>query len=305
MRPGRYRWASRIVFGIPNLIHTPTVTTRTKLLIAGAVALLLVSPCACCVVTGALGAPGAAEREAHERQLIDAARAACATPRTFRLREGGLSSRSSDYECVGPEVIAAEEQARIAEAQARVAAATAPPPTTSTTTDIPTTVPTTTASDEPTAEPEREPEDTAHGLGEEFSMGNGAGYSYRFEHLRLRRRVGNSLMGVAAPEGATYLVVEFRERNDGDDVQHSAGSVVVSIRDANGRRYVADEDAMRRAMLSGDDIEQVGDQMMPGVWTHREVIFQIPRESADDDIEVVLDARGAFSGGGLVRARPR
>ncbi len=239
-----------------------------------------------------LTAPSGDEYRAQERARLDADRAACLPPRVFRLREGGLPALASDHECVSPEVIAAEDRARVAEAEARAAAAAAqaPPP--------PTVPPETTA-----PEPEPEAAETAHDLGEEFVMGSD--YSYTFDRLRLRRRIGNSFISVTASEGATYVVVEFRERNDSDNVESSMGSVVVALRDAQGRRFTPDEEATRHAILSGMRIERGGDQMMPGVWVRREVLFQIPRESTTEPLDVVLDARGAFAGGGLVRGRAR
>lgn len=241
-----------------------------------------------------LTAPSGDEYRAQERARLDADRAACLPPRVFRLREGGLPSLASDHECVSPEVIAAEDRARVAEAEARAAAATAaqaaaPPPTA--------------PPEPPETTPVAEAAETAHDLGDEFVMGSD--YSYSFDRLRLRRRIGNSFISVTASEGATYVVVEFRERNDSDNVESSMGSVVVALRDAQGRRFTPDEEAMRHALLSGMRIERGGDQMMPGVWVRREVIFQLPRESTTEPLDVVLDARGAFAGAGLVRGRAR
>lgn len=94
--------------------------TRTKIIIATIIAIIPASFCGCCCFTGMFGS----HQVEADRQAIDAARAACAAPSTFRLRAGGFATRPADWECATAGQIAAEQAAAAAEA-ARVAAAQA------------------------------------------------------------------------------------------------------------------------------------------------------------------------------------
>jgi len=96
------------------------VENRTKIIIATIIAIIPASFCGCCCFTGMFGS----HQVEADRQAIDAARAACAAPSTFRLRTGGFATRPADWECVTADQIAAEQAAAAAEA-ARVAAAQA------------------------------------------------------------------------------------------------------------------------------------------------------------------------------------
>lgn len=308
------------------------MSTNVLRIIGAVAALVVMSTCGCCVCSNVLGGQMAADAAAAEARLIDSARVACAPPRVFRTRAGGRATRASDWECVGSEVVAAEAEATrasVARAAALDAARSACSP--------PSVFRTRAGADSSTAEGwecvtseaiaaevaataearARAQEEAAaaeeataaaeaaastHRLGDTFAM---EGFSYQFTRFRVRRSVGGQFLSQRAPDGAAFVSVEFRERNDGNDVEGSLGSVVVRLNDGEGRVFRPDEEAMRRALLTGEEIEQTGDQLMPGVWHRRVVIFTVPDESTEGDVEVTLDARGAFTGGGVVRGRPR
>jgi hypothetical protein len=325
--------------------------SKNVLKIVGAVAVLVViSSCGCCLFTSMFGNHMATEAAAAEAELIDTARRACVAPRVFRTRTGGRATRASDWECVGPEVVAAEAEAARAAAAAETArvaaidsarAACAPPSLfrgragadTSTADGWECISPEAVAAEEAAraeararteaeeaaraeatataaaeaaeaeeAAREAAAEAAAHHIGDTFAMGD---FTYEFTALRTRRSIGGRFINHRPPDGAVFVVVSFRERNDGDHEHRSLGSVVERLTDSEGRVYQPDEDAMFRAAVGGDDIERAGDQLMPGVWYERDVIFTVPADSATEPVEIALDGRGITTGGGVLRGTPR
>jgi hypothetical protein len=75
------------------------------------------------------------------------------------------------------------------------------------------------------------------------------------------------------------------------------GSIVERLTDADGRVYQLDEDATFRAAVGGDDIEHVNDQLSPGVWDERDVIFTVASDAASVPAAVATDGRGITPSG--------
>jgi hypothetical protein len=83
------------------------MTKRTKIILAGLIALVPVSFCGCCVVTGVI----ASHETAEQQRLIAEGRAACHAPSVWRVRKDQNGSQASDWECASADVVAAETRA--------------------------------------------------------------------------------------------------------------------------------------------------------------------------------------------------
>lgn len=271
------------------------IVIAVLVLLAVLLPVVMCGGCAAC-----MGVAGVAAEA--EQQEIANARSQCQPPNTFRVKEGGLRSSADGWECATPDQIATEQQA-IEAARAnckapmvyRTIATKSPAFPGSWECVNPAEVPSSPPGGSSPASPSSggaAPAASVHGLDDEFSVGD---FSYQITKISSRRRVGNRLVSQTASEGAVYVVVEYRERNDGDTQYQGMGDPVGTLRDARGRNFTPTPEATTALAMSG---REGGMQSLPpGIWRSGVVAFEVPEDVAQGEVDLIVTGRGLFSGG--------
>ncbi|MEN0066149.1 MAG: DUF4352 domain-containing protein [Myxococcota bacterium] len=133
-------------------------------------------------------------------------------------------------------------------------------------------------------------------LGEPFSLGD---YSYQIDKASKSRVVGtNQFARKTAPTGATWVVVEYRLRNDGKKSEVSFGSQLKLI-DPSGREFDTSSEGSTAVMMSGGP-DTLSSEHPPGIWQNSAAVFLIPDDAWAPGLDLVVPAGVWKSGRVLV-----
>ena len=116
-----------------------------------------------------------------------------------------------------------------------------------------------------------------------FQLGS---YSYQIDGGFSTTAYGGEFDRVQSSQGALYVVVKFRIRNDGNETAVTDANDFRLV-DADGREFSPDSHAMVSA--SPDFLLR---ELHPGIWKKAIVIFEVPKEIIYRGVAIVIPEKG-------------
>lgn len=128
--------------------------------------------------------------------------------------------------------------------------------------------------------------------GQPFKLGN---FTYNIKGASVHKSLGNRFSKETPSPGAVFVVVSFTERNDGNETSTGMGSPI-EIHDSTGRQYQTSSRVETALMMAGGNHE-ILPQLQPGITREGQAGFEIPQESANAPVNIVVKERGIFGTG--------
>ena len=121
-------------------------------------------------------------------------------------------------------------------------------------------------------------------------------YAYTIHGHRTTRSIGDpDLFGAAAPQGATFLIVEYTIENLTNETQTVLADDFKLI-DAQGRAFSSSSDATT-ALLSESGQDFILSELQPGIPKKTQTAFLVPNVATEGDLRVRIPEKGIFSSG--------
>jgi hypothetical protein len=143
------------------------------------------------------------------------------------------------------------------------------------------------------------PDAALHGLNETWSLGD---FSYRVTNIQSRRRLGNDFVSETAAPGASFVIVEYVETNNGQESVTGMADTC-TLRDVRGRTFRPSSRAQTALLMSGRSHDLALSELQPSVPHQSATAFEVPNDAIDGPFAVVFTERGLLgTGQAYVRA---
>ena len=129
-------------------------------------------------------------------------------------------------------------------------------------------------------------------VGEQFSLGD---FAYRIENVESLKRIGNEFINSESSPGASFVVVTFIIRNDGNETKTVLTSDFKII-DEKGREFKTSSDATTTLSMSGDS-DFILSELQPGIQKQSVTAFEVPDEVLSQGFTLVVPEKGVFNSG--------
>jgi hypothetical protein len=131
-------------------------------------------------------------------------------------------------------------------------------------------------------------------LGEAFALGH---FAYKVAVAEKSNTIGSAYSRKRAPEGASYVVVRYGIRNDGNQTETVMASDM-TVRDGKGRTFRTDSGAETAlAMSEGHDF--ILSELQPGITKTTAAAYLVPNDAIESGLTLVVPEKG-FLGTGAV-----
>lgn len=129
--------------------------------------------------------------------------------------------------------------------------------------------------------------------GDRITLGD---YAYTVHGYRTASTIGDpDVWGVAADEGATFVIVDYTIENLTNETQ-TVMSDDLMLRDARGRKFSSSSDATT-ALLTDDGQDFLLSELQPGLPKRIKTAFTVPRAAIEGELRIVIPEKGFFSSG--------
>lgn len=136
--------------------------------------------------------------------------------------------------------------------------------------------------------PEEDTTPRGIGLGEEFRLGK---FSYIIDDVRSERYIGNEFTNEIAPEGAIFVLVGFRIRNE-DTQTRTVLTDDFELRDSRARSFRVSSDAATALAFSGGKDDLLLTELQPGILSRGVTPFLIPTDALQPGLTLVIPEKG-------------
>lgn len=125
-------------------------------------------------------------------------------------------------------------------------------------------------------------------LGETFTLGK---FSYVIRKAEMRRSVGNEFVKERAPSGATFLLLHYSIRNDGNQTETVLTDDLTLV-DPKGRTFRPSSEAQTALMMSGGPNDFLLSELQPGIKKDTVTAFLIPEDALGPGLSIVVPEKG-------------
>lgn len=149
--------------------------------------------------------------------------------------------------------------------------------------------------------PEREsaskpPSERQYQLQEDFTLGV---FSYRVFNRRKTSELGNRFASAKASPGAIFLIVSYQIRNESNQTKTVLSDDFI-LRDSKGREFQPSSQALTALAMSGDTQDLMVRQLQPGITKRTLTAFEVPYESLNKELVLVIPEKGFGRGKAVV-----
>lgn len=155
------------------------------------------------------------------------------------------------------------------------------------------------ASDVPT---EDAPTEAAPALavGDQFTLGD---FTYVIDDVDVRRQIGNEFVNEQASSGASFVVVSFRIRNEGNETE-TVLSDDFKIVDQRGREFRTSSGATTALAMSGGGNDFLLSELQPGIMKESITAFEVPDDVIQSGFTLVIPQKGFSSNEARIAIQP-
>lgn len=132
-----------------------------------------------------------------------------------------------------------------------------------------------------------------HRIGETFTLGN---LTYRFHSVEKKKSLGNEFMRTEAGADATFIVVPFEVRNEGNTSQTILTDNFELVT-PDERSYKPDSEACTTYVMSKNKGDWLLSQLHPGLLKKGVTVFRIPLKFASQRLILLVPEEGFLSSG--------
>jgi len=126
--------------------------------------------------------------------------------------------------------------------------------------------------------------DYRYTMAQSFELGD---FSYEVTQKSVEIRVGRRPLMITAADGARFVVVRFRETNNGNETATVMASQM-KLEDEAGRRFAPSSQAMAAIAMSESRGNLIAAELQPGLTHASSVVFEAPAPVADQAGLVLL-----------------
>lgn len=130
-------------------------------------------------------------------------------------------------------------------------------------------------------------------LNEPFKLGS---FTYTILAVEVGDKVGKGYSVKKASEGASFVVVKYKLRNEGNETE-TVMTDDFKIVDAKGRQFRPSSEANTALAMSGEDKDLILSEVQPGLTKSMATAFEVPSDVAEGGFELVIPEKGMLGTG--------
>ena len=138
---------------------------------------------------------------------------------------------------------------------------------------------------------------TGYEMGKEFRLGD---YKYKVVSLEMRRQIGEQVLGSFTGEkaspGAVFVIVTYSIENCTKESQ-TVLSDDFKLMDAQGRTFDTSSKVSTALLMHTEDKDFILSELQPGIPRQMQQGFEVPNESLESNLALVVPKKGLFSFG--------
>lgn len=124
-------------------------------------------------------------------------------------------------------------------------------------------------------------------VGEQFTLGD---FTYVTQDVETRKRLGNEFVNSTANQGASFVLVSFLIRNEGNQTE-TVLTDDFKIVDQRGREFRPSADATTTLSMSGNS-DFLLSQLQPGITKQSMTAFEVPDEVVRQGFTLIVPEKG-------------